>query len=93
MSKYLQGLPPPHFLPTRQRKQKRSSEWVLRHDRTQSKHVPTRDRAFAARIKAQLKASTANVERLEALSAGLKQLTPASPQSISDLAAAFNRRA
>jgi hypothetical protein len=93
MSNYPQGPPPPRCLPALQRKQKKSSIWCLRHDRTQSKHVPTRDRAFAARIKAQLEASSANVARLEALASGFRQLTPASPQSISDLAATFNRRA
>ena len=91
MSKYLEGLPPPHFLPTRQRKQKRSSEWVLRHDRTQSRHVPTKSRDFAARIKAQLQASAANVARLEALAASFRALTPASSDAIQALATAFNR--
>lgn len=52
-----------------------------------------RTRHDKRKIKAQARACARNVARLEALASGLRQLTPASSQSISELARTFNRRA
>ncbi len=47
------GPPPPEFLNT-PRGHKKSSQWVLRHDRSPNPHtVPLRDKAFLRRAKKQ----------------------------------------
>jgi hypothetical protein len=81
----------PNWLPSQG---KTSSKYCLR-TLPPGKPLPPipRTRHDKRRIKAQARASARNVARLEALASGFKQLTPASPQSIQDLAATFNRRA
>ena len=80
-----QGPPPPEALPKRQRKQKRSSEWVLRHDRTRSAHVPAHAPAFKRAVKAQLADMARRQAVVSDLASAVRALRPASRAELASL--------
>lgn len=79
----------PNWMPSQG---KTSSKYCLK-TRPVGKPLPPipRTRHDKRRIKAQARACARNVERLEALASGLRQLTPASSDSVAELARTFNR--
>ena len=79
------GPPPPEALPKRQRKQKRSSEWVLRHDRTVSTHVPAHAPAFKRAVKAQLADMRRKQAVVSELASAVRALRPASRAKLTSL--------
>lgn len=80
-----QGPPPPEALPKRQRRQKRSSEWVLRHDRTVSTHVPAASPAFKRAVKAQLDDMRRKQAVASDLASAVRALRPASRAELDSL--------
>ena len=83
------GAPPPEFLPKRQRRQKRSADYCVRHDRTPSRHVPMRDPAFKSAVKQQLAAMAERQAILADVAARLRGHVSASRQDLESLRESF----
>lgn len=80
-----QGPPPPEALPKRQRKQKRSSEWVLRHDRTRSTHVPAASPTFKRAVRSQLADMRRKQAVVSELASAVRALRPATQAELASL--------